>query len=291
MTKLTLVLIVAALAAVTANQVPQKRIIGGQLVDPGSPLQSVVYWVMTTDGSCSGVAVSPSVLLTAGHCFVSTPKARVAFPTTPGVPVSSANASTYQWVQAPYATASNGGMDFAIVGFNSQVFSTYASLDGTGAFSAYETLIAAGFGYTDTNFGGIGSGLRTTRVYPASDAMCTAMTGVYTSDRTCMLQSDGLVCNGDSGGALFATTDDGALILTGLLTAIFEPMVSANAGMICATSPILVVTKMSVYYSFLKRGITYVNGALAFNGLTRPLDMAAVVMTAPPTPATPQCPC
>lgn len=286
-----LVLAVVALAAVSANQVPQKRIIGGQLVGPGSTFQSVVYWVKTPNGVCSGVAVSPSVLLTAGHCFVNNIQAWVAFPTTLGIPVSSANASTYQWVQAPYAGASNGGLDFAIVGFNSQVFSTYASLDGTGAFSAYEPLIAAGFGYTDTNYGGIGSGLRTTRVHPASDAMCTAMTGVYTSDRACMLQSDGLICNGDSGGALFATTDDGALILMGLLTAIAEPVVNNNGGMICATSPILIVTKMSFYYYFLRRGITAVNGQLAFWGLTRPLDMATMVTTAPPTPAATQCPC
>src|ERR687897_365622 len=70
--RIRLMLVLSALAALLVTAVPAHAIVGGEPDDGAHP-----YVAAISNGStvCSGTAISPTVLVTAAHCF--------AFPTEP----------------------------------------------------------------------------------------------------------------------------------------------------------------------------------------------------------------
>jgi hypothetical protein len=206
----------------TANATDFPSVVGIQayfLLDDGTGTGGTELWVST----CTGSVLSPTRVLTAGHCNVDLPYGSIDViagrntlsDTTSGFVARVANAWTNPGFNYP---AINDGAtpvdDVTVLTLKDPLPSTYTpvTLTGQGAADPAEDTPATIVGYGSTTRGGPDAGvLRQATVPVKSDATCaTAWPGDF--DGTKMMCAGTIpttsTCSGDSGGPIFTGAAD-----------------------------------------------------------------------------------
>ena len=268
-------------APVGANRV----VGGGAAVSAAAPLSSIVYPLVGST-SCSGVAVTSALVLTAAHCLGSTAP-RIAVPAHPGaVAVNVSVPSTFKWVTA-VAWAALNEADVGAVVVDPPILPTPGlALDASGLaynYASNSSLSAAGFGATNAaNGAGWGTALLNARMLALSDTLCGYLGGAASA--TCLAdQGSGTACHGDSGGAIYAGTPAAPTALLAIIDGGSQPVLS-RAGPDCVTVAFVWGAKVAAIIGSLASTLASWNSNSALK-LSAPLAMPVTVTAEPPTPA------
>jgi trypsin len=224
-------LIVAAVSCASfgATAAPSMAIVGGGPASPGE-YPAVTEVILGKAFLCTGTLISPTYVLTAGHCGSITGGAGVSTPAAWPAPlidvrIGGVNQTDGEKVPVKSVTVNpnyllNSGYDISLLELQSASTKAPVPVAGTGERSTWdagdlETIVGWG---TTSEGGDTPDVLQEAQVPITTDAYCA---GAYSDfDATTMVcagfpQGGVDTCQGDSGGPLFGTTSLGALRLVG----------------------------------------------------------------------------
>lgn len=219
----SLVLLGAALLAAT----PAAAVVGGR-DDPAGARQAVMV-LGSKGGFCSAVVVTPSVLLTAGHCMRSAPAYRVHYKSSSGEPVLIEPAGVA--VHPGYVPASGKdrrrSVDLALVRLPSPLPPPFvpARLSAAGHPRPDDPLVVGGYGLGRDGEAATGGTYRSTRLSVFEPYGPGALL-VWLRDPAVTQGRNGAgACGGDSGGPI---RDTGGTVVA--ITAFAEGAGSTHCG-------------------------------------------------------------
>jgi trypsin len=224
-------LIVAAVSCASfgATAAPSMAVVGGGPASPGE-YPAVTEVILGKAFLCTGTLISPTYVLTAGHCGSITGGAGVSTPAAWPAPlidvrIGGVNQTDGEKVPVKSVTVNpnyllNSGYDISLLELQSASTKAPVPVAGTGERSTWdagdlETIVGWG---TTSEGGDTPDVLQEAQVPITTDAYCA---GAYSDfDATTMVcagfpQGGVDTCQGDSGGPLFGTTSLGALRLVG----------------------------------------------------------------------------
>lgn len=201
-------IIAGALVAAVVVAVPALGITGGQVDGTAHPSVGLVVDAAHTP-LCSGVLVSPTVVVTAGHCFAQS-NVRVAVSFDPVVDLGTARFSDGRAIVDPlYGTDKKDSHDLAVVVLDSPVVGIAPSrLPAAG----FDSGLAAGSPVTNV---GYGYDTAKSPVFDGTRRFSTSLLAKVDATTLDLKLRTGGVCFGDSGGPHFVGDVVAAIVSSG----------------------------------------------------------------------------
>lgn len=209
--------------------VPENKIIGGSVVTPKFKYPWLASIQLGNVHECAGTLVNPTTMITAAHCSqlpLFKGLSVLAHRNTLSTPLESENALKFKVTKIdshPEFDEENYNFDVAVwklelVSGNATDLPTTAFEFDDGKYSSDNTtLTIAGWGMVYAE-GPYADNLRQAKVEVVPTKICEAKYRKLHSTSICAIRPGRDACEGDSGGPLFTITEDGRVVLVGIVS-------------------------------------------------------------------------